>query len=510
MSTDLVYTVNDFDIKSLSFPIEGKRWITFGSSHQMYSILLTYIAKHLVGDSAGYTVRINRKKSADDEPDDADDCPQEGCLKNDEHFLNLNDGRISVEIGTGHYLFRTLDNKVIHAVHNNIGKPVGTGCGPDRLKVLILFTEDSLEVLTGFLTQLLALTEFTEEGMFTCYTWHIQHSYWRIESRVKSRPINSVVLPNATKQRVIQDIDKFLSQKSRQFYTRNGIPYRRAYLFHGIPGTGKTSFVQALAGHFHRSVCYLLPSHPEMTDDSLRTSITSIPSNSIVVFEDIDALFTKDRVRKNDKSALTFSGLLNALDGIGNPNGQIFVLTTNLRDELDSALIRNGRVDMHVEFGYAMDEQLELIWRNFYPEVDTLAIPFAKKVRSLLNTEHLNVTMAELQHFFITQMDSTAEVALENVGLIIDEINFNSSQRMLAVASTKKPSKNRKNEKKTVNLEVSETLVSAHCSSEEVKLEIVDTENVIVTNKSTTKPSRRTRKNRGAFKTSTPSVELQE
>jgi chaperone BCS1 len=74
---------------------------------------------------------------------------------------------------------------------------------------------------------------------------------------------------------------------------------------------------------------------------------------------------------------MTFSGLLNALDGIGNPDGQIFVLTTNFRDNLDSALIRNGRVDLHIEFTHATPEQMETIFSQFYPaESRDLALKF--------------------------------------------------------------------------------------------------------------------------------------
>jgi len=66
----------------------------------------------------------------------------------------------------------------------------------------------------------------------------------------------------------------------------------------------------------------------------------------------------KNRDTKNPKMNISFSGLLNALDGVSNPDGQIFVLTTNFRENLDSALIRNGRVDQHVQFSHATAEQI--------------------------------------------------------------------------------------------------------------------------------------------------------
>jgi hypothetical protein len=41
------------------------------------------------------------------------------------------------------------------------------------------------------------------------------------------------------------------------------------------------------------------------------------------VIEDIDALFGRNRASKNAKSPLSFSGLLNALDGVGAASGQV-------------------------------------------------------------------------------------------------------------------------------------------------------------------------------------------
>jgi chaperone BCS1 len=171
-----------------------------------------------------------------------------------------------------------------------------------------------------------------------------------------------------------------------------------------------------------------MPTHPEMTDDSLRDAVNELPDNAIVVFEDIDSLFAKDRSNKVSKSSLTFSGLLNALDGIGNPNRQIFILTTNLREQLDSALIRNGRVDLHVEFNYAVEEQMVQMWSNFYPDNKDMSSLFASSLAEKLVTNDLKVTASGLQHFFVTQMEATAEQALASVDNIIADIKEHNAE----------------------------------------------------------------------------------
>lgn len=169
---------------------------------------------------------------------------------------------------------------------------------------------------------------------------------------------------------LVDDLAEFLSEETSEFYRNHGIPYKRSYLFYGVPGAGKTSLIQALAGRFGRNLCYLSPTHPELSDDSLKSAIERVPENAIVILEDVDALFGKGREKKIQQSPLTFSGLLNALDGVGNHKGLVFVLTTNFKDQLDPALIRDGRVDLRVKFDYCTPDQMEKLFENFYPAKD--------------------------------------------------------------------------------------------------------------------------------------------
>jgi chaperone BCS1 len=143
-------------------------------------------------------------------------------------------------------------------------------------------------------------------------------------------------LSDETKEKIISDIDSFISKETFQFYTNHGIPYMRSYLFYGVAGAGKTSLLTAIADKYRRDLYIVQPTDPRFTDDSLAEAIKDAPSRSIIVLEDVDALFDKDREAKNSKMSISFSGLLNALDGIGDPDGQIFVLTTNFRENLDS------------------------------------------------------------------------------------------------------------------------------------------------------------------------------
>ena len=75
-----------------------------------------------------------------------------------------------------------------------------------------------------------------------------------------------------------------------------------------------------------------------------------VPSQSIVLLEDIDSAFVNRVESSAVKSAydglnqVTFSGLLNMLDGVASTEARILFMTTNYIDRLDPALIRPGKV----------------------------------------------------------------------------------------------------------------------------------------------------------------------
>jgi chaperone BCS1 len=248
-----------------------------------------------------------------------------------------------------------------------------------------------------------------------------------------------VILPADTKRTVLEDLEDFLSTDTESFYAEHGIPYKRNYLFYGVPGSGKTSLIQALAGSYQRNVCYLHPTHPLMTDDSLQAAMADLPNDSVVVFEDVDALFDKSRNNKVKKSVLTFSGLLNALDGIGNPQGQICILTTNFREQLDDALIRNGRVDMQVRFEHASSEQIVDMFRAFRREHQDCAEQFADELVRLLAGRRL--ATASLQHFFVKHRRGSVEELFENIGDVVVEHDKRFVEEVAAARSSMLDSK---------------------------------------------------------------------
>ncbi|PRP81942.1 mitochondrial chaperone BCS1 [Planoprotostelium fungivorum] len=206
------------------------------------------------------------------------------------------------------------------------------------------------------------------------------------------RPLESVILDKEVKEGIVDDVKEFLS--ARAWYRDMGIPFRRGYLLHGHPGTGKSSFIKALAGELKMSLCLVSLNDKDMTDDTLNDLLNSAPPRSILLLEDIDAALGN----RDDEhgSRLTFSGLLNALDGIGSQEGKIVFMTTNKINRLDAALIRPGRIDVRYFFGLATSHQIASLFRRFYPEISDEAVEdFTSKV------PERRVSMADLQGFLL-------------------------------------------------------------------------------------------------------------
>jgi chaperone BCS1 len=218
------------------------------------------------------------------------------------------------------------------------------------------------------------------------------------------RLLDSVVLEPCEKEHLVEDVTQF--RKSKRRYERLGIPYHRGYLLYGLPGTGKTSLVSALAAHFGLSIYAV--NLTDFSDKSLVSAVNQVPANSVLLFEDIDCMKggkarsagNPDRDsgsgKPNEKettnqNGVTLSGLLNVLDGFHAPTNVLFVMTTNRIETLDVALLRPGRIDYKLYLGKASDRQKTELYRRFFPSASEL------EARSFVETSRAAQTMADFQ-----------------------------------------------------------------------------------------------------------------
>jgi chaperone BCS1 len=201
------------------------------------------------------------------------------------------------------------------------------------------------------------------------------------------------------KQKLLHKIDDFERNYAR--YMRLGIPYTLGMLFHGEPGTGKTSAIKALANYTGRNII-VVPVKKVDTAEKLkklfvhdRINDVKIPMRKrLYVFEEIDCSQWKsivldrkyikddetmsdgsgkaanDSVRdlaktlknaiveecdekassKKKEGKLCLADILETLDGMVEIPGRLVVMTSNHPEMLDPALLRPGRIDMKIEF----------------------------------------------------------------------------------------------------------------------------------------------------------------
>ncbi|KAJ3190037.1 hypothetical protein HDU85_000328 [Gaertneriomyces sp. JEL0708] len=258
-----------------------------------------------------------------------------------------------------------------------------------------------------------------EEGRTVIYTSFGPE--WRpFGNPRKRRPLESVVLAPGLSQKIVSDVKNFL--EGGKWYQDRGIPYRRGYLLYGPPGSGKTSYILALAGELEYNICVLNLSERGMTDDRLSHLLNHAPPRSIILLEDVDAAFNNRM--QNDKagggySPLTFSGLLNALDGVASSEERLIFMTTNHLPRLDPALIRPGRVDLKLYIGNVTSVQAKEMFLRFYEGEQELAERFVGRLEDI-RQQGREVSPAALQgHFVLWRED--AKGAVENVDSLVKE-----------------------------------------------------------------------------------------
>ncbi|KAH9711281.1 AAA-ATPase [Citrus sinensis] len=189
------------------------------------------------------------------------------------------------------------------------------------------------------------------------------------------------------KQMILDDLDRFLRRK--EFYRRVGKAWKRGYLLYGPPGTGKSSLIAAMAN-------YLSVEMKDRQNDG-----ASVGSNT----------------------KLTLSGILNFIDGLWSSCGdeRIIVFTTNHKERIDPALLRPGRMDVHINMSYCTVHGFKVLASN-YLGIKGKSHSLFGEIEGLIQST--DVTPAEVAEELMKADD--ADVALEGL------VNFLKRKRIQA------------------------------------------------------------------------------
>ncbi|WVW85247.1 hypothetical protein I302_107285 [Kwoniella bestiolae CBS 10118] len=122
---------------------------------------------------------------------------------------------------------------------------------------------------------------------------------WYRSNTRPSRPWESVILPDGVKEWLLADMEEFLREK--RFYQMRGLPWRRGYLFYGVPGSGKSSLIAALAHKLQLSIYLINLGAKGLDDDKLQGLLQACPGNCILLMEDIDCAFKKRKSKSRSE-----------------------------------------------------------------------------------------------------------------------------------------------------------------------------------------------------------------
>ena len=280
--------------------------------------------------------------------------------------------------------------------YHNVGSPLAVEGFTKYHKEIEIISDDIniskefIKASTHFYNEHI-LNKVKVDNKLNLYLW--DNNYWDSITKKNKRPISTVCYKDNIHLDLLEDIKHFLTKEEEKEYLEYGIPYKLNVLLEGYPGTGKTSLVLAIASELDLNIA-TITFDQDMNDKCFFKALTIIPANTILLLEDIDVLFKERKENDTGKSALTFSGLLNNLDGIGSIDRLIVFMTTNYCCNLDSALKRPGRVDKTIHFGYSTKEQINILYNKFLKGRENRFDRFYKEIKNC------NLTSAILQKYF--------------------------------------------------------------------------------------------------------------
>ena len=253
----------------------------------------------------------------------------------------------------------------------------------------------------------------------TIRIYYFRKDFWSLLAKSPKRAIETLYLKEGEKEHLIGLMDEFFHDETRDLYLSFGMPYKQIIMLYGVPGSGKTSTITALASHFDCDI-YTIPITKELTDYGLIDAFSYINEKEdkkrIIVLEDIDCIFDK-RKEGDEHNMITLQALLNCLDGHTCAEGTLLFMTANNPEKMDYAMIRSCRIDYKLKLGYADKYQTKNIYDTFLPKQSDNFHKFYQSIN------HKEFSTAMLQEFLF--FNRKCENVLDHIDKFMDIVDKN-------------------------------------------------------------------------------------
>ncbi|XP_047170795.1 AAA-ATPase ASD, mitochondrial-like isoform X2 [Vigna umbellata] len=232
-------------------------------------------------------------------------------------------------------------------------------------------------------------------------------SYWSHVMFEHPATFQTLAMDPEEKEMIIDDLITF--SKSGGFYARIGRAWKRGYLLYGPPGTGKSTMIAAMANLLGYDL-YDLELTAVKDNTELRKLLIETSSKSIIVIEDIDCSLdlTGQRRKKKEKEEEEQEQEKNHP---GQKQQGMQEKDVKSSQKLDPALVRKGRMDLHIELSYCGFEAFKLLAKN-YLNID--AHHLFGTISELL--KEIKITPAEVaEHLMPKNASGDAEIYLKSL-----------------------------------------------------------------------------------------------
>ncbi|KAH7352946.1 hypothetical protein KP509_19G071200 [Ceratopteris richardii] len=291
------------------------------------------------------------------------------------------------------------------------------GDSAQRSFTLRFLKRDREIILPAYLDHVSKVSADIERKSSQRFLYTNNYGNWEEASFSHPSTFDSLALDLGMAERIKADLDTFSNGKT--FYHRNGRAWKRGYLLYGPPGTGKSSLIAAIANYMQFDV-YDLELTKVSDNAELKSLLIQTSAKSVIVVEDIDCSVklsnredAKEGTDRQGSSKLTLSGLLNFVDGLWSCSGEerLFIFTTNFKERIDPALLRPGRMDMHILLSYCTFHAFKKMANNYLGIQDH---PKFLELQESMTKSSVQVTPAAIAEILIRNQDSP-DMALSEV-----------------------------------------------------------------------------------------------